>query len=89
MTTKAWFAPMFALIAAGIAGPHPSPPAPDPATDPVPQTQTTHTTTLDDLPSGVAEGIDDSGALLVRVGPSLRTVGAGDVSVRAAAEPPR
>jgi BirA family biotin operon repressor/biotin-[acetyl-CoA-carboxylase] ligase len=41
------------------------------------------TTTLDDLPSGVAEGIDASGALLVRVGPSLRTVGVGDVSVRA------
>jgi BirA family transcriptional regulator, biotin operon repressor / biotin---[acetyl-CoA-carboxylase] ligase len=47
------------------------------------------TTTLDDLPSGVAEGVDDSGALLVRVGPSLRTVGVGDVSVRAPAEPPR
>ena len=47
------------------------------------------TTTLDDLPSGVAEGIDDSGALLVRVGPTLRTVGVGDVSVRAPAEPPR
>ena len=41
------------------------------------------TTTLDDLPSGVAEGVDASGALLVRVGPSLRTVGVGDVSVRA------
>jgi BirA family biotin operon repressor/biotin-[acetyl-CoA-carboxylase] ligase len=47
------------------------------------------TTTLDDLPSGVAEGIDDGGALLVRVGPTLRTVGVGDVSVRAPAEPPR
>jgi hypothetical protein len=35
------------------------------------------------LPSGVAEGVDASGALLVRVGPSLRTVGVGDVSVRA------
>jgi BirA family biotin operon repressor/biotin-[acetyl-CoA-carboxylase] ligase len=41
------------------------------------------TTTLDDLPSGVAEGIDATGALLVRVGPALRTVGVGDVSVRA------
>jgi BirA family biotin operon repressor/biotin-[acetyl-CoA-carboxylase] ligase len=41
------------------------------------------TTTLDDLPSGVAEGVDAGGALLVRVGPSLRTVGVGDVSVRA------
>ena len=40
------------------------------------------TTTLDDLPSGVAEGVDATGALLVRVGPSLRTVGVGDVSVR-------
>jgi BirA family biotin operon repressor/biotin-[acetyl-CoA-carboxylase] ligase len=47
------------------------------------------TTTLDDLPSGVAEGVDDHGALLVRTGPSLRTVGVGDVSVRASAEPPR
>jgi len=47
------------------------------------------TTTLDDLPSGVAEGVDHSGALLVRAGPSLRTVGVGDVSVRASAEPPR
>ena len=33
------------------------------------------TTTLDDLPSGVAEGVDNTGALQVRVGPSLRTVG--------------
>jgi BirA family biotin operon repressor/biotin-[acetyl-CoA-carboxylase] ligase len=40
------------------------------------------TTTLDDLPSGMAEGVDEHGALLVRVGPSLRTVGVGDVSVR-------
>jgi len=47
------------------------------------------TTTLDDLPSGVAEGVDNTGALQVRVGPSLRTVGVGDVSVRAPAEPPR
>lgn len=46
------------------------------------------TTTLDDLPSGVAEGVDDHGALLVRVGPSLRTVGVGDVSVRASTGPP-
>jgi BirA family biotin operon repressor/biotin-[acetyl-CoA-carboxylase] ligase len=45
------------------------------------------TTTLDDLPSGVAEGVDDSGALLVRVGPSLRTVGVGDVSVRPSSGP--
>jgi BirA family biotin operon repressor/biotin-[acetyl-CoA-carboxylase] ligase len=47
------------------------------------------TTTLDDLPQGVAEGIDGSGALLVRVGPSLRTVGVGDVSIRASSESPR
>jgi len=47
------------------------------------------TTTLDDLPSGVAEGIDEHGALLVRSGPSLRTVGAGDVSVRSLSEPAR
>ena len=47
----------------------------------------TITTTLDDLPSGVAEGIDAAGALLVRVGGSLRSVGAGDVSVRPQAEP--
>lgn len=40
------------------------------------------TTTLDDLPQGVAEGIDASGALQLRVGPALRTVGVGDVSVR-------
>jgi len=46
------------------------------------------TTTLDDLPGGVAEGVDDHGALLVRVGPSLRTVGVGDVSVRASPGPP-
>ena len=46
------------------------------------------TTTLDDLPTGVAEGVDERGALLVRAGPSLRTVGVGDVSVRASAEPP-
>ena len=46
-------------------------------------------TTLEDLPQGVAEGVDDSGALRVRVGPLLRTVGAGDVSVLAPAEPPR
>ena len=39
-------------------------------------------TTLDDLPTGVAAGIDDGGALLLRVGPSLRRVGVGDVSVR-------
>jgi BirA family transcriptional regulator, biotin operon repressor / biotin---[acetyl-CoA-carboxylase] ligase len=44
-------------------------------------------TTLDDLPDGVAEGIDDAGALLVRVGSALRTVGVGDVSVRAPSEP--
>ena len=47
------------------------------------------TTTLDDLPSGVAEGVDDNGALLVRVGPSLRTVAVGDVSVRPSSEPPQ
>lgn len=40
------------------------------------------TTTLDDLPQGVAEGIDAGGALLLRVGPTLRTLGSGDVSVR-------
>jgi BirA family biotin operon repressor/biotin-[acetyl-CoA-carboxylase] ligase len=45
------------------------------------------TTTLDDLPRGVAEGIDASGALLVRVDGALRSVGAGDVSVRPQAEP--
>jgi BirA family transcriptional regulator, biotin operon repressor / biotin---[acetyl-CoA-carboxylase] ligase len=45
------------------------------------------TTTLDDLPSGVAEGVDERGALLVRVGPSLRTVGVGDVSVRPSSGP--
>ncbi len=45
------------------------------------------TTTLDDLPSGVAEGVDDHGALLVRVGPSLRTIGVGDVSVRPSSGP--
>jgi BirA family biotin operon repressor/biotin-[acetyl-CoA-carboxylase] ligase len=39
-------------------------------------------TTLDDLPAGVAAGIDDGGALLLRVGPSLRRIGVGDVSVR-------
>ena len=47
------------------------------------------TTTLDDLPGGVAAGVDDTGALLVQVGTSLRSVGVGDVSVRAPAEPPR
>jgi BirA family biotin operon repressor/biotin-[acetyl-CoA-carboxylase] ligase len=45
------------------------------------------TTTLEDLPSGVAEGIDAGGALLVRAQGQLRSVGAGDVSVRAQAEP--
>ena len=45
------------------------------------------TTTLDDLPSGVAEGIDAGGALLLRVGDSLHSVGSGDVSVRPQAEP--
>jgi BirA family biotin operon repressor/biotin-[acetyl-CoA-carboxylase] ligase len=45
------------------------------------------TTSLDDLREGVAEGIDAGGALLVRVGESLRSVSAGDVSVRAKAEP--
>jgi BirA family transcriptional regulator, biotin operon repressor / biotin---[acetyl-CoA-carboxylase] ligase len=45
------------------------------------------TTTLDDVPSGVAEGIDAGGALLVRVGGVLRSVGVGDVSVRTSAEP--
>jgi BirA family biotin operon repressor/biotin-[acetyl-CoA-carboxylase] ligase len=47
----------------------------------------TITTTLEDLPSGVAEGIDASGALLVRAAGALRSVSAGDVSVRAQAEP--
>lgn len=47
----------------------------------------TVTTTLDDLPSGVAAGIDAAGALLLRVGESLRSVSAGDVSVRAQVEP--
>jgi len=65
MTTKAWFAPMFALVAAGIAGPHPSPPAPDPATDPVPQTQTNHTTTLDDQ-TDLAVTVYNSSIALVR-----------------------
>jgi BirA family biotin operon repressor/biotin-[acetyl-CoA-carboxylase] ligase len=46
------------------------------------------TTTQDDLPSGVAEGIDAGGALLVRVDGALRSVSAGDVSVRPQAEPP-
>lgn len=45
------------------------------------------TTTLDDLPAGVAEGIDAGGALLVRVGSTVRSVSAGDVSVRAQPEP--
>ncbi|MBE7420147.1 MAG: biotin--[acetyl-CoA-carboxylase] ligase [Ideonella sp.] len=40
-------------------------------------------TTLDAVPHGVAEGIDDSGALLVRAGNVLHSIGAGDVSVRA------
>jgi len=46
------------------------------------------TTTLDDLPQGVAEGIDAGGALQLRVGPSLRTLGVGDVSVRWLSGPP-
>jgi len=45
------------------------------------------TTTLEDLPSGVAEGIDAGGALLVRVAGALRSITAGDVSVRPRAEP--
>jgi BirA family biotin operon repressor/biotin-[acetyl-CoA-carboxylase] ligase len=40
------------------------------------------TTTLEGLPSGVAEGIDAGGALLVRADGTLRSVSAGDVSVR-------
>lgn len=40
------------------------------------------TTTLEDLPGGVAEGIDDGGALLLRVDGALHSVSAGDVSVR-------
>ncbi|MCW5660867.1 MAG: biotin--[acetyl-CoA-carboxylase] ligase [Burkholderiaceae bacterium] len=40
------------------------------------------TTTAEDLPGGVAEGIDASGALLVRVDGTLRSISAGDVSVR-------
>jgi BirA family transcriptional regulator, biotin operon repressor / biotin---[acetyl-CoA-carboxylase] ligase len=47
----------------------------------------TVTTTLEDLPSGVAEGIDACGALLVRVNGALRSVSAGDVSVRPQGEP--
>lgn len=47
----------------------------------------TITTTLHDLPSGVAAGIDAGGALQVRVGEVLRSVGAGDVSVQTRAEP--
>jgi len=43
----------------------------------------TVSTTLDAVPHGVAEGIDASGALLVRAGDVLHTIGAGDVSVRA------
>lgn len=39
-------------------------------------------TTLDDAPAGIAAGIDDGGALLLRVGTALRTVGVGDVRVR-------
>lgn len=39
-------------------------------------------TTADDWPSGVAEGIDDNGALLLRVGDSLHSLGAGDISIR-------
>ncbi|KAB2871175.1 MAG: biotin--[acetyl-CoA-carboxylase] ligase [Burkholderiaceae bacterium] len=39
------------------------------------------TTTLDSVPQGVAEGIDAGGALQVRVGAALHTVGSGDVSV--------
>ena len=39
-------------------------------------------TTLHDAPAGIAAGIDDAGALLLRVGPALRSVGVGDVSVR-------
>jgi BirA family transcriptional regulator, biotin operon repressor / biotin---[acetyl-CoA-carboxylase] ligase len=46
----------------------------------------TITTTQDDLPSGVAEGIDASGALLVRAHGALRSLSAGDVSVRAEVE---
>lgn len=41
------------------------------------------TTTLEAVPHGVAEGIDDTGALLVRAGDVLHSIGAGDVSVRA------
>jgi BirA family biotin operon repressor/biotin-[acetyl-CoA-carboxylase] ligase len=49
----------------------------------------TVTTTQEDLPSGVAEGIDAGGALLVRAGGTLRSVSAGDVSVRPAGDAPQ
>jgi BirA family biotin operon repressor/biotin-[acetyl-CoA-carboxylase] ligase len=39
-------------------------------------------TTLDDVPEGVAEGIDAQGALLVRHGGMLHAVAGGEVSVR-------
>lgn len=42
------------------------------------------TTTLADLPSGTAEGVDESGALLVRAGGQVRRVVSGEVSVRRA-----
>jgi BirA family transcriptional regulator, biotin operon repressor / biotin---[acetyl-CoA-carboxylase] ligase len=40
-------------------------------------------TTLADLPEGLAEGVDATGALRVRVGGTVRRVTSGDVSVRA------
>jgi BirA family transcriptional regulator, biotin operon repressor / biotin---[acetyl-CoA-carboxylase] ligase len=44
------------------------------------------TTTLSDVPQGVAEGIDASGALRVRAGSTLHTLVAGEVSVRPAGD---
>lgn len=43
------------------------------------------TTTLADLPQGIAEGVDDEGVLWIRSGAQRHPVAAGEVSVRAAA----
>jgi BirA family biotin operon repressor/biotin-[acetyl-CoA-carboxylase] ligase len=48
---------------------------------------TSITTTLADLPEGMAEGVDNDGALLVRSAHGLRRVVSGEVSVRLASQP--
>src|SRR5688500_17887913 len=50
MVTRAWFAPICALLAIGVSGavPHSARPSPDAAPDTAPEAQTTGTTTLDD-----------------------------------------